>query len=166
MATSILSLLRNRSREQWLAAVAILTAVSYSALYVAYFQFYVSLGLRPADVGLTKLRLLQESLIALLLLPITRTVFMHPQFLLIALPVTAVATVLTGRRRGFTRAVLAERLAGALLSVTLLVGSALGVYGYVRMVYDASMLGDAVASDGYLTPSWTSNLGWPDIWRM
>ena len=62
--------------------VAAVAFVNYSALYYVYFQFYVSFGLRPSDVGLYHgPRMLQESLLGVLLLPYTLAA-RHPDRLL------------------------------------------------------------------------------------
>jgi hypothetical protein len=61
---------KGRTKEQWLGVVAVATVLSYSLLYFAYFQFYSAFGLHPSDVGHDRLRLLQESLLGPLVLPI------------------------------------------------------------------------------------------------
>jgi hypothetical protein len=148
--------LRSLSRDQLLIAGAIMTLVSYAMLYIAYFQFYASFGLRPGDVGLTRVRLLQESTVALVVLPLGR-LMMHWRWVAAGLTVTGVAAVVALARRKCQGRVLLLRLVEVQVTAFLLTLLILAIVGYVAMVYEARSLGAAVGGEGKLISGWVTN---------
>jgi hypothetical protein len=143
--------LRALSKEQWALIVAVATVLSYAALYFAYFQFYVSFGLRPADVGLTRLRLLEESLIALLFLPFA-LILKHWILALVIVTVVAILTILWGR---FRKRPWRDSVA-ALLMIFAITLVPLTLYGYFQLVGDARDRGDAVRRNGEIVVTWVN----------
>jgi hypothetical protein len=150
------------SKEQWALVVVAVPAVSYSLLYFAYFQFYVSLGLRPSDVGLTRLRMLQESLIGLVLVP-AGLIVTHALLLLAALICTAVIWIVVWRFLHEDDVPWHDVLA-TLLVVAVGLVALLGIVGYGRLVHDLRSISRDVTRDGRIIVSSVSHRGdlyWP-----
>lgn len=131
--------------------VVFVPAISYSLLYVAYFQFYSFFGLRPADVGLDRTRLLQESLLGPFVFPLGVLV-VHWQPALLLLVALAVMSAIGGVGNGLGSAALREAPAGAALGL-IVIWAASAVYGYGYLVVESNRLGREVFEQGRVLPS-------------
>lgn len=134
------------NRDQLAGLVALLGLLAYAMLYFAYFQFYVSFGLRPSDVGLTRIRLLEESLIGLVLVPFV-TVFnrWHLLVVIIALALLvrlAFSKIGDGAVPG-VRELTATAVVVFMASLLIFVAS-----GYVDLVVRSRELGNEARRDG------------------
>lgn len=120
------------------ALKAVLTAglvggVSYGLLYLAYFQIYGPIGLRPRDLGYDRLRLLEESLIGLVAAPILAFRVYPRQTVLAVVVIAALLTAgvaihryhapVQSWRRDLVAA-LSVVLVGVVVAAVVLVGSA------------------------------------------
>jgi hypothetical protein len=148
---------RGRSKEQIAAGVGALGLLSYAALYFAYFQFYVSFGLRPSEVGLSRVRLVEESIIGLVLVPyaLARAYVGQLCAAIVGVVVVRAAVRAVRRRSVVGLRALREHAATALVTAVVLLVVAGGV-GYVRLVRDARSLGNEVRREGRIVVSWVN----------
>ncbi|MFN8079309.1 MAG: hypothetical protein U0Q19_07075 [Kineosporiaceae bacterium] len=146
--------IRIRAVSKELIAVLVVTipAISYSLLYIAYFQFYSFFGLRPADVGLDRTRLLQESLLGPFVFPLGEMA-VHLRQVLLALAALAVMSAIGGVGNGLRGAsAVREAAAGAALGLAM-IWLASTAYGYGFVLVEANRLGNEVFERGRVLPS-------------
>jgi hypothetical protein len=148
---------KDRTKEQWLGIVALATALSYALLYFGYFQFYAVFGLHPAEVGLDKLHLLQQSLLGPLILPIflilhaeENPIALLPLILIFFLVVDAFVYCRSRRldRKATIRELCATALLGVVVGWVVLLAS-----GYYDLVTTSQSMGVEVRKHGMLFPS-------------
>ena len=148
--------LRKRTKEQVVAAAALASLSAYALLYVAYFQFYTPFGLAPGDVGLTRVRLLEESLIGLLLVPVSglQEKWIGMTEIVVAVVVVRVLLTLQPKFRPETRKKWLAELASTALIGFIALSGYLAVSGYVQLVHDARGLGNDVRRSGLIIDDW------------
>lgn len=146
--------IRGLSREQAVGLVAATGVTAYALLYLAYFQFYAPFGLRPSDVGLSRTRLVEESLLGLVLVPYGE-VRAHPWALVLVVGAVVVGRVVWEVSRTRKAPPHRELAATAVVAVLVFVLSAT-VGGYVGLVVEARALGDDVRQDGRIVVSWVN----------
>lgn len=145
------------SKELWALLLTTLIAANYAALYYAYYQFYVSFGLRPADVGLTRLRLLQESLIGVFLSPLTLIERFAVPIMFIAAGALAVRATYWLLRERRTKPLSARRsvleAAATIFVAFVAVLVWLVIFAYIDLARYARDLGNSVRRDGHIVVS-------------
>ena len=155
--TAFWRFVKGRTKEQWLGVVAVATVLSYSLLYFAYFQFYSAFGLHPSDVGHDRLRLLQESLLGPLVLPIF-LLLRGPSWIFEAVILTLVLLLLAifavCMSRDMKAADTLKEVGSTLLFGIFLWWAILTSYGYFSLVTMSRQLGEEVAGGGRLLSSW------------
>ena len=153
LVVAVAGWLRHRTKEQVFAVAALASLSAYALLYFAYFQFYTSFGLHPGDVGLTRVRLLEEALIGLLLVPVSHlqeSWIGITQILVIAVVVRLLLMVGTEFHPG---AWLAEVAATVLVGLVI-ISAWLGGHSYVQLVHEARNLGYDVRRSGQIIVDW------------
>jgi len=142
--------------------LGIVVFLNYLALYVVYYQFYVGFGLRPADVGLSKVRLLQESIAGALLFPATAAsrhhVYVFTGFCLVlaAAVISWLVCAMPRPHQWMSRVVFRELLACVFLAL-LASFIVLLADGYRYAGVQANQLGKEVRKDGKIVIAWV----WP-----
>ncbi|HVF03836.1 MAG TPA: hypothetical protein VNA20_03265 [Frankiaceae bacterium] len=141
--------LRSLGKEGIAALVALLVTVNYAALYFAYFQFYVSFGLSPGDVGHTRTKLLQESTLGMV-----ARLFWASQWradvVAASLAGTAIVAFVLRRRAGDGARPRREDVAGTLLVGVVVACAVLLASAYAEAARTARALGNEVRRHGHI----------------
>jgi len=144
--------LHNRTKEQVLAMAAFVSLFAYALLYVVYFQFYTSFGLSPSDVGLTRVRLLEESLIGFLLVPFS-WIQENWHWVAFVLAVTVGVRLLLCLTKIWIGNWFTESLATGVVVFVLICATAFAK-GYLQSLHDARTLGSDVRKEGFIVTDW------------
>lgn len=147
------------SKEQWAIILAAIVALNYAAIYLIYFRFYAAFGLRPSDVGLSRLRLLQESILGPLLLPVT-IVDRNQLRVGVFLGLVIVARVVwwaTAEHHAKPNFEAAAKELGATVGVAIVaLALVLLTHSYLELNREAIALGKSVRGNGKIVVSWVN----------
>jgi hypothetical protein len=156
-------------KEGWALIVSVAVALSYAVIYLIYFQFYVSFGLRPSDVGLSRTRLLEESIIGIVLTPVRVLRSEWVLVVTVAIAAIIVRTLITLRRTSsdenrFGGRTSSRELRSTFVAAFVIMICVLTVTGTIGLARDLRRLGNDVRKDGHIVVATVRSRGPADIY--